>query len=63
MPIDGSSTEILNAQNSTKKKRASKKRRQQQQQQRKFQSKTRLLDGNDANGLPSNGIKNALNGS
>ncbi len=52
MPIEGSSNEILN---STKKKRANKKR---QQQQRKFQSKTRLLDGNDAS---SNGIKNGLN--
>jgi hypothetical protein len=55
MPFDGSSTEILNAQTSTKKKRSNKKKRSQ----RKFQSKTRILD--DSNGQPSNGIKNALN--
>jgi hypothetical protein len=60
MPVDGGSAEILNTPNSTKKKRSNKKRRQQQQQ-RKFQSKTRLLDGNDANGQSANGIKSALN--
>ncbi len=60
MPIDGSSAELLNTSSSTKKKRSNKKRRQQQQQ-RKFQSKTRLLDGNDANGQSANGIKSALN--
>jgi hypothetical protein len=58
MPLDGSSTELLNTPNSTKKKRSNKKRRQQQ---RKFQSKTRLLDGNDANVQASNNIKTALN--
>jgi hypothetical protein len=61
MPVDGGSAEILNTPSSTKKKRSNKKRRQQQQQQRKFQSKTRLLDGNDANGQSANGIKSALN--
>ena len=60
MPVDGSSSELLNGQNSSKKKRSNKKRRQQQQQQqqRKLQSKTRLLDANDQS---PNGIKNALN--
>jgi len=59
MPAEGSSTELLNGQNSSKKKRSNKKRRQQQQaQQRKLQSKTRLLDVNDQS---PNGIKNALN--
>jgi len=59
MPVEGSSTELLNGQNSSKKKRSNKKRRQQQQaQQRKLQSKTRLLDANDQS---PNGIKNALN--
>jgi len=59
MPAEGSSTELLNGQNSSKKKRSNKKRRQQQQaQQRKLQSKTRLLDANDQS---PNGIKNALN--
>jgi len=47
MPIDASSTELLN-----KKKRSNKKRRNQ----RKFPSKTRLLDGNE-----TNGVKNVLN--
>ncbi|CAF3297458.1 unnamed protein product [Rotaria socialis] len=57
MPLDGSSTELLNTQNSTKKKRSNKKRRPN----RKLPSKTRLLDGNEANGQSSSGIKNALN--
>jgi hypothetical protein len=52
MPIDASSTELLNTQNSNKKKRSNKKRRNQ----RKFPSKTRLLDGNE-----TNGVKNVLN--
>lgn len=56
MPIDGSSTELLNGQNSNKKKRSNKKRRQN----RKLQTKTRLLDGNDANSQSSNGIKNGM---
>ncbi|CAF2722938.1 unnamed protein product [Rotaria sp. Silwood2] len=55
MPLDGSSTELLNAQTSTKKKRSHKKRRQN----RKL--KTRILDGNEPNGQSSNGIKNTLN--
>lgn len=42
MPVDASSTELLNAQNSSKKKRSNKKRRQ-----RKLNSKNRLLDAND----------------
>lgn len=57
MPIDGSSTELLSQQNLAKKKRSNKKRRQN----RKLPSKTRLLDGSEANGQSSNGIKNALN--
>ena len=57
MPIDGSSSELLNTQNSTKKKRSHKKRRHQ----RKLQTKGRGLDGNDTNSQPSNGIKNNLN--
>lgn len=56
MPIDGSSTELLNSQNSTKKKRSNKKRRNQ----KKFQGKTRGLDGNETN-AQSNGLKNGLN--
>jgi hypothetical protein len=56
MPVDGSSSELLNTQNSTKKKRSNKKRRNQ----KKFPGKTRILDGNETNGQ-SNGIKNALN--
>ncbi|CAF0811212.1 unnamed protein product [Rotaria sp. Silwood1] len=55
MPLDGSSTELLNTQTSTKKKRSHKKRRQS----RKL--KTRILDGNDPNSQSSNGIKNTLN--
>ena len=55
MPIDGSSTELLNTQNSTKKKRSHKKRRQN----RKL--KTRILVENESNGQSSNGMKNTLN--
>jgi hypothetical protein len=57
MPIDGSSTELLNTQNSTKKKRSNKKRRQQ----RKLQTKGRSLDGTDINSQSTNGLKNGLN--
>lgn len=57
MPIDASSTELLNTQQSSKKKRSNKKRRNQ----RKYLSKTRILDGNEANDQSSNGIKNVLN--
>jgi hypothetical protein len=55
MPIDGSSTELLNTQNSNKKKRSNKKRRNQ----RKSQTKPRNLD--ETSGQSTNGIKNALN--
>jgi hypothetical protein len=57
MPLDGSSTELLNTQNSTKKKRSNKKRRNQ----RKLQTKGRIVDVNDTNSQSANGIKNPLN--
>ena len=57
MPLDGSSTELLNTQNSNKKKRSYKKRRHI----RKFHSKTRILDGNERTGQSFNGTKNISN--
>jgi len=59
MPIDGSSTELLNNnQSSNKKKRSHKKRRHHH---RKSHSKARLIDPNDLNNQSVNGIKTALN--
>ncbi|CAF1138727.1 unnamed protein product [Rotaria sordida] len=55
MPLDGSSTELLNTQNSTKKKRSHKKRRQN----RKL--KTRILVENEPNSQSSNVNRYDLN--